>query len=55
MGRNWLEKMILNWNSIHKVNLDQLQTVLTQYSEILKPELGTIKNFKAIWRSNSAS
>ena len=47
MGRNWLEKIILNWNSIHKVNSDKLQTVLTQYSEVFKPELGTLKNFKA--------
>ena len=47
MGRNWLEKIILNWNSIHKVNSDQLQTVLTQYSEVFKPELDTMKNFKA--------
>ena len=46
MGCNWLEKIILNWSSIHKVNLDQLQTVLTQYSEVFNPELGTMKNFK---------
>ena len=47
MGRNWLENIRLNWNSIHKVNSDQLQTVLTQYSEVFKPELGTMKDFKA--------
>ena len=47
MGRNWLEKIVLNWNSIHKVNADQLQAVLTQYSEVFKPELGTMRNFKA--------
>ena len=47
VGRNWLEKIILNWNSIHKVNSDQLQTVLNQYSEVVKLELGTMKNFKA--------
>ena len=34
MGRNWLEKIILNWHSIHKINSDQLQAVLTQYSEV---------------------
>ena len=34
MGRNWLEKIVLNWNSIHKVNADQLQAVLTQYSKV---------------------
>ena len=47
IGRSWLGKIILNWNNIHKVNSDQLQTVLTQYSEVFKPELGTMKNFKA--------
>ena len=49
MGHNWLEKILLNWNgtSIHKVNADQLQAVLTQYSNVFKPELGTMRNFKA--------
>ena len=48
MGCNWLEKILLNWNSIHKVNaIDQLQAVLTQYSDVFKPELGTMRNFKA--------
>ena len=30
MGRNWLEKIVLKWNNIHKVNADQLQVVLAQ-------------------------
>ena len=47
MGCNWLEKITLNWRSIHKVNFDQLQAVLTQYSEVFKPDLGMMKNFKA--------
>ena len=47
MGRNWLEKIVLNWNRIHTVNADQLQAVLTQYSEVFKPELGAMRNFKA--------
>ena len=38
---------MLNWNSIHTVNSDQLQAVLTQYSDVFKPELGTMRNFKA--------
>ena len=46
MGFNCLEKIVLNWNSIHTVNADQLQAVLTQYSEGFKPELGTMRNFK---------
>ena len=48
MGRNWLEKITLNWRSIHKINFDQLQAVLTQYSEVFKPDLGMMmKDFKA--------
>ena len=30
LGHNWLEKIVLNWNSIHTVHADQLQAVLTQ-------------------------
>ena len=33
-------------HSIHKVNSDHVQKVLTQYSEVFKPELGMIKDFK---------
>ena len=47
MGCNWLEKITLNGRSIHKVNFDQLQAILTQYSEVFKPDLGMMKNFKA--------
>ena len=47
MGRNWLEHIKLNWNNIHKVNPDHLQTVLTQYSDVFQPELGMMKDFKA--------
>ena len=46
MGFNWLEKIVLNWNNIHTVNADQLQAQLTQYSEVFKPELGTMRNYK---------
>ena len=38
MGRNWLEHIKLNWNNIHKVNPDHLQTVLTQYSDVFQQE-----------------
>ena len=43
MGQNWLEHIKLNWNNIHKVNPDHLQTVLTQYSDVFQPELGMMK------------
>ena len=48
MDYNWLEKILLNWNSMHKVNAtDQLQAVLTQYSDVFTPELGKMRIFKA--------
>ena len=47
VGRNWLEKIILNWKAIHSVNIDQLQAVLNQYSEVFKPGVGTLKDYKA--------
>ena len=33
LGRNWLEKITLNWKAIHAVHIDKLQEVLDQYSE----------------------
>jgi len=47
LGCNGLEKIMLNWKAIHNVNLDQLQTVLNQYSEVFKSGVGTLKDFKA--------
>ena len=47
LGRNWLEKITLNWKAIHTVNLDQLQSVLNQYTEVFKPGVGMLKDYKA--------
>ena len=47
MGLNRLEHIKLNWNNIHKVNPDHLQTVLAQHSDVFQQELGMIKDFKA--------
>ena len=43
LGRNWLKKIALNWKAIHNVNMDQLQTILNQYSEVFKPGVGGTK------------
>ena len=37
LGRNWLEKLTLNWKTIYSVNVDQLQAVLNQNSDVFKP------------------
>ena len=47
MGHNWLEKITLNWKAIHAVNIDKLQEVLNQYSNVFNPGVGTLKEYKA--------
>ena len=47
LGRNWLEKLTLNWKTIYSVNVDQLQAVLNQNSDVFKPGVGTLKDYKA--------
>ena len=47
LGRNWLEKITLNWKAIHAVNIDKLQEVLNQYSDVFNPGVGTLKEYKA--------
>ena len=47
LGGNWLEKLTLNWKAIYTVNVDQFQAVLNQHSEIFKPGVDALKNYKA--------
>ena len=47
LGCNWLEKIQLNWTVIHNMNIDQLQAVLNKYTEVFKPGVGTLKDYKA--------
>ena len=37
LGQNWLDKLLLNWNAIYSVNVDQLQALLNQHLEVFKP------------------
>ena len=46
LGHNWLEKIQLNWTVIHNMNIDQLQAVLDKYTEVFKPGVGTLKDYK---------
>ena len=45
LGRNWLEKITLSWKAIHAVNIDKLQEVLNQYSDVFNPGVGTQLTF----------
>ena len=48
LGRNWLEQLKLNWNSIFHVNkADTLSDVLNRHKNVFDKRLGTIKGFKA--------
>lgn len=48
-GRNWLQKVKLNWKIIRHVSKQPgfIQEVLDKYSEVFKDELGTLKDIKA--------
>ena len=37
----------MNWKAIHAVNIDKLQEVLNQYSDVFNPRVGTLKEYKA--------
>ena len=46
-GRQWLEKLRLNWQSINSVRSQTLESVLGRHQDVFKPELGTLKGYKA--------
>ncbi len=50
-GRNWLQKVKLNWKEVRYVSQTKqpgsIQEVLEKYSEVFKNELGTLKDIKA--------
>ena len=47
LGRNWLNKIRLNWGQIKYVYKPQLHELLDKYSGVFSEELGTIKGQKA--------
>ena len=48
LGRNWLEQLHLDWHRIANLSRnDQLEDLLTEYHEISKDELGTVRNRQA--------
>ncbi len=50
-GRNWLQKVKLNWKEIRYVSKTKqpgsIQEALEKYSEVFKNKLGTLKDIKA--------
>ena len=51
LGRDWLQKIRLDWAEVHSLNGNavstQLEQVLTKYSGLFKDKLGTIKGATA--------
>ena len=48
LGRNWLQKLRLDWPEIHQLQeTGTLERILQKHSEVFKEELGEIKGIKA--------
>ncbi len=46
-GRNWLQKIQLDWQEIHRLYDRPVDRVLDRHSEVFQDELGTLKGFQA--------
>ena len=46
-GRNWLEKIKLDWPAIHKVQDNPLDGILAQYQQVFQEGLGTLVGYNA--------
>ena len=47
MGRDWLGRIRLNWNTIYQLQMSNLQDTLDRNQELFQPGLGTLKGFEA--------
>ena len=48
LGRNWLQKIRLNWQEVHQLQqIPALQETLKRYAEVFENELGKIKGMEA--------
>lgn len=49
LGRNWLEKIRLNWHQIASIAAvdDQLSNLLDKFQDVFKDELGTVHSYRA--------
>lgn len=46
-GRNWLEKIKLDWPAIHKIQENPLDGILAQYQLVFQEGLGTLVGYNA--------
>ena len=47
LGRDWLQKVKLDWGKIHHMSESKLHTILGNHSSVFKDELGCVKDIKA--------
>ena len=47
MGRDWLGRICLNWNTIYQLQMSNLQDTLDRNQELFQPGLGTLKGSEA--------
>ena len=46
-GRNWLQKITLNWSKIHYTPSSGMHDLLEKYKELFLEGLGTLQGFQA--------
>ena len=47
LGRDWLQKVKLDWCKIHHMSESKLHTILGNHSSVFRDELGCVKDIKA--------
>ena len=47
LGRNWLEKLRLDWCQPNHFSNNRVNTLLQRHTQVFKEELGTLKGYKA--------
>ena len=47
LGRDWIQLLHLDWQTVHLVEHDKLKTLLSRYSSVFQEGLGLLKGFKA--------
>ena len=47
LGRNWIQRLNIDWQTVHSLGHDELKTLLSKYSVVFPEGLGLLKGFKA--------
>ena len=47
LGRDWLHSLKLDWAQLHRLQMDPIQQLLTQYSQVFQKGVGTIVGYQA--------